>query len=44
MFDDKDDRPEAIELLRRIKQEMPALGALLDRCGTAGHEDAVYRM
>jgi hypothetical protein len=44
MFSDKDDRPEVIDLLRRIKEDLPALEELLTRCGPAGYEDAVYRL
>jgi hypothetical protein len=43
MNDDEDDRPEVQELFRRLKEELPALEALLVRCGSAGCEDLVYR-
>lgn len=44
MWNETDDRPEVTDILRRIKEELPALEELLDRCGPAGYEDAVYRL
>jgi hypothetical protein len=41
-MNDEDDRPEAQELLRNLKAELPALEELLARCDHA-QEDAVYR-
>ncbi len=42
-FEGNDERPEAKELLRRIKWAMPELEELLSRCGPGGYEDAMYR-
>ncbi len=42
-FEGKDERPEAKELLRRIKGAMPELEERLSRCGPEGYEDAMYR-
>ena len=42
-MEEEDDRPEARDLLCRIKAEMPALEALAARCRSTWCEDLVYR-
>ena len=42
-MEEEDDRPEARDLLCRIKAELPALEALAARCRSTWCEDLVYR-
>lgn len=40
---DRDNRPQVVELLARLKEKLPELEQLLQECSDWGYEDPIYR-